>query len=330
MINISIIIPIFNSEKSIRKCLDSIPFNSELIIEVILIDDGSNDNSLLICKEYEQKSNKVKVYHQENKGVSEARNFGIQQSTSDWIMFVDSDDYLISDSLSNIMNSLDKLQDSTYYILSNLNTKISVIDNNINRVIVSILNWTNNCDYNGIGMLASVCCHLYSKKIINKYNIQFDKDLFMGEDMLFNIEYLLHTSNVEIINGNFYIYNDNQESISKKFNIDLPKYDELFHNKLIDLLKENNFTELSEIAIVRSPLGGILTCCNSYFFRYPEISINDSAKELNEFVSNELYANALNNMKQVKQYFSIKQYVLLLLIKYKMYRLAYILKNILK
>lgn len=102
---ISIIIPVYNAELYLSKCLDSIIQQQDINIEVLLINDGSKDNSLKICKEYELKYNFIKVFSQENRGQASARNKGIENATGDYICFVDADDYLpTSDILLTLIN----------------------------------------------------------------------------------------------------------------------------------------------------------------------------------------------------------------------------------
>lgn len=100
---LSVIIPVFNAEKYIRKCIDSILMQRKIPLEIILIDDGSTDNSLEICYEYAQKDQRVKVFHKKNGGVSSARNIGLDSSHGHWISFVDADDYVSEDFYDDIM-----------------------------------------------------------------------------------------------------------------------------------------------------------------------------------------------------------------------------------
>ncbi len=101
---VSVIVPIYNSEKYLRRCLDSIVNQSYKNIEIILIDDGSTDKSGNICDEYAEKDKRIKVVHQKNRGASVARNVGIGNAKGKWITFVDSDDYITADSISYLLN----------------------------------------------------------------------------------------------------------------------------------------------------------------------------------------------------------------------------------
>ena len=91
---ISVIVPVYNAEKYISKCIDSILSQTFKDFELILINDGSTDNSDLICDKYASIDNRVKVFHKKNGGAGSARNLGIQKASGDWVMFVDSDDWI--------------------------------------------------------------------------------------------------------------------------------------------------------------------------------------------------------------------------------------------
>lgn len=99
---ISVIVPVYNTEKYLRRCIDSILAQTYKDFELILIDDGSTDNSGLICDEYEKNYNRIRVIHQQNSGVSVARNEGVKVSEGNYIVFIDSDDWISADYLSNL------------------------------------------------------------------------------------------------------------------------------------------------------------------------------------------------------------------------------------
>ena len=108
MKKISVIVPIYNSEKYLKKCLDSLVSQTLKNIEILLINDGSSDNSLEICKNFERKYSNVKVFSHENKGVSYTRNVGLMNAKGAYITFLDADDYLSSNSIKNLISFFDK------------------------------------------------------------------------------------------------------------------------------------------------------------------------------------------------------------------------------
>ena len=107
-VKVSVVVPIYNVEKYLRACLDSIMGQTFKNLEIILVDDGSPDDCPRICDEYAKKDSRVHVFHKHNEGVSSARNLGLENSTGEWITFIDSDDY-ISDYFSKCQIKCDTL-----------------------------------------------------------------------------------------------------------------------------------------------------------------------------------------------------------------------------
>ena len=107
---ISVLIPVYNTEKYLRECVDSTISQTYSQLEIILVDDGSADNSGKICDEYAQNDKRVKVIHKPNGGLSSARNVGIDKATGEYIAFVDSDDYLKKDYVEKLLETIKKLQ----------------------------------------------------------------------------------------------------------------------------------------------------------------------------------------------------------------------------
>lgn len=103
---VSIIVPVYNVEKYLQRCIESILTQTETDFELLLIDDGSKDKSGLMCDDYAQKDKRVNVIHKENGGVSSARNLGIEKANGEWMCFIDADDYVRQDFLSNIQQYL--------------------------------------------------------------------------------------------------------------------------------------------------------------------------------------------------------------------------------
>jgi glycosyltransferase involved in cell wall biosynthesis len=129
---ISIVIPVYNVEDYIERCLDSVINQTYRNVEIILIDDGSTDNSGKICDEYAELDNRITVIHKENGGLSDARNVGIRASTGDYIGFVDSDDYIKTDMYEVLYNNLKihnaDIAECGYSVCNNKQNNINIID----------------------------------------------------------------------------------------------------------------------------------------------------------------------------------------------------------
>ena len=192
---ISIIIPAYNSENTLNRCIDSILQQTFCDWELLLIDDGSTDRSGEICDEYARIDMRVRVFHQENAGVSSARNIGIDNAQGTWITFVDSDDYMNSKALYYMMSGADfsDLVLSSIMIHNNKGYVSKVEDCYIkNRDEIGELLASLN-DYVG---LTAPWGKLLKLSIIKKHQIRFDDNFFSGEDTLFIYQYLYYVERI--------------------------------------------------------------------------------------------------------------------------------------
>ena len=215
---VSIIVPVYNVEKYIEKCLKSLISQSYKNIEIILIDDGSKDNSGKICDTYKRKDSRIKVIHKENAGVSEARNLGIQKATGRYLCFVDADDFVMNDYIE-YMHQLIVKESSDIAVctkmFSNFNEEqssdemIEVLDRE--NAIIRILNYR---------MPIGVYSRIFKKDLIKDDGIKFLKDIYMGEGFNFNVACFQKAKKVIISNYKVYYYRrDNTTSATSDFSI---------------------------------------------------------------------------------------------------------------
>ena len=115
MVKVSVVVPVYNCDKYINKCLESISGQTFKDLEIILVDDGSTDASGELCDAFAKKDDRVKVYHKPNGGVSSARNFGLSKASGEYVMFVDSDDYILSDGIKKAEEYLLKSVDLIFF-----------------------------------------------------------------------------------------------------------------------------------------------------------------------------------------------------------------------
>lgn len=230
---ISIIIPVFNVEKYLAQCIDSVVNQTFRNLEVILVDDGSSDNSPYICEEYAKRDSRIKVIHQENKGASIARNVGIKESTGKFLMFLDSDDWLDLNTCvvtydTAIKNSADvvlwpyiRAFDGKYRKKNIFNESIIIFDelkvkSILQRRMVGLLSdelaMPENAD-----ALVPVCMKLYKTDIVKHNMIEFVdiKKIGTSEDAIFNLQVFEYVRKAVYINRHFYYYRrDNQSSVT--------------------------------------------------------------------------------------------------------------------
>lgn len=224
MKKLSIIIPVYNAEKFLKKCLDSIMIYKNDFFEVIVVDDGSTDSSSMIYSQYSD----IIIFKKKNGGVSSARNFGISKASGKYIMFVDSDDELNEDWFLKIKKNLEYNND--YYLFSTTYKNELINDSIYERILIGNYNFLN-----------SPWSKIYKKSIIDNCKIRFNERIINGEDFLFNLQYSLKCNNSRFVNDCIYKYRVTSISATKKFNNKIFKSDEELYTQLDKLfLSENN------------------------------------------------------------------------------------------
>ena len=218
---VSIIVPIYNSENFINRCIDSLVNQTYENIEIVAIDDGSKDNSLEILNQYTKKDKRIKVFSQLNQGPSAARNTGLKKSNGDYIMFVDIDDYIDLDMVRLLVTNTEN-NESTLVLCDNSEIWSDRVEE---RKILDDLdgNVTNISRSKVIKSISSgraglVCCKLFSKNIINNHHIKFDKDVKMCEDQIFFLNISIHCEKFIYVPKSLYYYDRrNENSITVKY-----------------------------------------------------------------------------------------------------------------
>lgn len=207
---ISVIVPVYNTEKYLCECIDSILAQTYTDFEVLLIDDGSTDKSGEICDEYTQKDSRICVFHKNNGGVSSARNIGLENAKGEWVCFVDSDDIIPSDSLAFYEKALDDDIDfffSKYRILFQNGDLRAEYKNNDNRdysleEFLPKMYIIKDGEYLGF-----ICSKLFRRSVISKYKLRFNEKIYFNEDRLFTVQYICYSKrDIRYINSLTYIY----------------------------------------------------------------------------------------------------------------------------
>ena len=243
--DISIIVPIYNTEKYLNKCLDSLINQSKKELEFILINDGSKDNSEEKIKEY--KDERIKYYKNKNQGIGKTRNFGIEKATGKYLMFLDSDDYLEKDACELLYKKaekekLDLVVCDYYKVYSNGTKEEFLIDDFVNSSLES-----NNKLLNIINL--GPCNKIYLKELITKNNIKYLEDL-KYEDTTFVGEAMLKAKKIGKLNKplhNYVIRENSETTIRDEKCFDIIKVVDLLRN----YYKENNFPkeELDKLTV---------------------------------------------------------------------------------
>lgn len=214
---ISIIIPVYKAEKYLHRCLDSILQQTFTDWLCILVDDGSPDGSGAICDEYSAKETRFKVIHKENQGASSARNMGIEEAQSDWVTFVDADDYIHCDMLRNLV---DCTQEGSDIILAG-HEKLDMNGNILKTRCYEKHHYQKNqfpeMLVNGLLKYQKApWAKLFKTSILRKNNIRFTEGAITGEDEIFLYSYLLHCKSVSISDDTSYKYIDMAGSLTSQ------------------------------------------------------------------------------------------------------------------
>lgn len=216
MIEVSVVVPIYNAGKKLEKCIKSILNQTFTNFELILVNDGSTDNSINICKKYELKDNRVRVIDKKNEGSIATRNRGVMEASGDYIMFVDADDYIATTAIEKLYidakdKNLDIIVCNTYKVLGD-------------RAIIKQINnshyFKNDKIYEGNDIKdklaeaylhghpfpASIHSKLYKRELLLSSGKYLDRIKFLGDDMYYNLEMFLKAQKVKVIREPLYYY----------------------------------------------------------------------------------------------------------------------------
>ena len=201
----SVIIPVYNAERTLRRCLDSLVGQQFSDYELLLINDGSTDGSDAICREYANTYSCVRYFAKENGGVSSARNLGLEQAEGEYILFVDSDDYVSENYFSVISDALDNnVVDLLMFGYCNFGSISAEWDtgkfNENIEVGIAIRVSSAMQQY----LFSSLCSKAFKKRIIEQYNMRFGNDLAIGEDQAFIFTYAMHIRSIGSIEDHLY------------------------------------------------------------------------------------------------------------------------------
>lgn len=215
---ISIIVPVYNVEEYLVRCMESLLTQTYLDIEVILVNDGSTDSSGVLCEKYKLLDNRVRVIHKKNGGLSDARNVGLAEANGDYVFFVDSDDYLELDACENLCNKA--LQTNADIVIGKTNVikgetrqilfhKIS----NIEETVSGVFFFRDQLSQNSMPMV--VWNKLYKKDMLINNNITFKKGIY-HEDEEWTPRVFLLNPTVSFIDKTIYNYVIRENSITQK------------------------------------------------------------------------------------------------------------------
>lgn len=240
------IIPVYNTEKYLKECLDSIVNQSLEDIEIICIDDGSTDNSLEILREYAENDSRFKIFSQENNGQGSARNYGLDVAKGEYIYFMDSDDFIELNTLSDCYDEASKnnLDFLMFQLINYDESKKSLYqDNDYDMPNVGDLVADNVFSYNDLNHLifqvaVSPVNKLYSKKFLDDIKVRFPEDVIF-EDNIFFWNVFLNAKRIKFLKHHYYIRRRHPSSTTGNAGIKFIDTLEI-HNRIFSIFKKFN------------------------------------------------------------------------------------------
>ena len=220
--SVSIIVPVYNAEKTIRRCIESILHQSCGDFELLVVDDGSPDSSGAICDAYAAGDARVRVFHKENGGVSAARNLALEQARGKYIQFLDSDDWITPDATLLLLRAAEEheadLVISDFYRV--VGERVSVKGDIAEGSVLTQEEYAAHMMENPADFYYGVLWNkLYRRSIVERYRLRMDEEISWCEDFLFNLEYIRCARRFYALNVPIYYYVKTKGSLASQISI---------------------------------------------------------------------------------------------------------------
>lgn len=299
---VSIVVPIYNKEKELKKCINSLINQTYKDLEIILVNDGSKDSSRIICEKFFKQDSRIKLINKENQGVELARMTGIENSTGEYITFVDSDDWIPNNAIENLLNAIKKENaDVSFGKYYRVLDKYSLLKRMSNEPVYNNITITQNKFINeyydsfcGSGkMPINMWAKLYKKSLIDISNVQ-PVGISHGEDLCFNLQVLKNAKKIVSIPNCVYFYR--WGGMTNKINKNLFEDACKAYDFKVKMIQESGCVECYEKAAFE--------LCN--FFRgYIDMYLkfeNLSDTEIKSFIKNKIQNETLQRAIKIPTY----------------------------
>lgn len=254
----SIILPIYNVEKYLNRCIESILKQNFKDMEIILVDDESPDNCPQLCELWKKKDKRIKVIHKKNGGLGYARNSGLEIAQGQYIWFVDSDDTIAPGALKKIHEALlkndnpdviffgykriDKKGDVAFEEIQNIKKKKYLTKNEITKELLPDFIFSNPNTKEEINICKSAWCCCIRNEIIQCNNIKFESERkYISEDYYFWLDNFDKFNSMVFLDDAYYLYYQNEDSLSLKYREDRFEKLKIFDGKMVELVNEHNY-----------------------------------------------------------------------------------------
>lgn len=333
MPKISIIIPVYNAEKYLKICVDSILNQTFKDFELILINDGSSDTSKEICEQYIKLDKRIYMIDQANQGVSVARNSGIDFASGEYIMFCDSDDWMEKNCLQSLYDKIISNRNidivfsgaykDFYYNDKKIMSKIEGISEELFMNVMGLERYIEYIYNSCLVLVQSPWAKLYSSKIIKSNNLYFNKNMICYEDFDFNLRFIYYSSNILFLKDIYYHYRiiKNNAGLSKRKKNDLVYEISMIHKRINQLLikikaKQKSIDYIESIFI--DAYGLVL---KKIIIEEKNIETKERNTILKHLFKDDEFLKFFNAKKSVLRFYKIIK----ILVDLKLYNCAYLL-----
>lgn len=299
-VTVSLIIAVYNVEKYLQRCLDSLCGQTYRELEIILVDDGSTDSSSMLCDCWEKKDARIKVIHQENAGVSAARNRGIAAAVGKYVMFVDSDDWVEPDYVEELIGQHvpGTLTLAGYF----------VDDEGENRQIEKVYSKKEACCHLPQGEMAilyqkglfsPIWNKLYEREKLLENNISFRIDMNLGEDTVFNLEYVkVLEEGISIVNRPLYHYMRwGNASLASKYNEKFVEMQIIIHDTFLEYLEEISAVQSERECIVRLYFDALVVAMDNLYLNRKKLGHSYYWHQMKKQRKSQKFHEILEDMK---------------------------------
>ncbi|MDU4323847.1 glycosyltransferase family 2 protein [uncultured Clostridium sp.] len=326
MPKVSIIIPMYNVEKYLKRCIESVLNQTVKNLEIICVNDGSPDNCEEICNKYSKIDNRLKIINKKNGGLSSARNAGLKVAQGEFIYFLDPDDYIKEDMIFNMLNIAEENKCDViitgYKTMPNEHEIIPLYD--LNKKLNPLDMIKNNNLVHTHNDLCFVWRFLYKKNIIQENNIKFNEDVKVGEDFIFNLEVLTKCESSYVTKFSDYYYTiDNYDSIMRM------KYKSNLEDSLIlqyeikrKISEESGLysSEHYRMDMANYYINNMLPMIFKNIFNGPERNKHVAIKRVLKY---KMFRDSFKEIGFLYKCDNYKEYIAYLILKFKIYPLAY-------
>lgn len=331
---VSIVVPVYNVEKYLKECVESILLQSYTNFELILVDDGSTDNSGKICDSY-RNNTKVKVIHKQNAGLGLARNTGIEEAKGKYVTFIDSDDYWFPNALEELMTVMELEKADTCVggytrvsnegeILLEERPQLQVFHTNEEVRKLFFPRLLGSSPSKKDAFRPSVWNAVYSLDIIREKKLKFPSErVYIAEDMIFDLEYYLYANRVVTVPSPGYCYRVTPGSLTQKYNEERFEKVVFLYEAVFNKLKEYQYDEECILRAKRQFFVYLRSCIKQENLEISKLSKKNAMDNIKKICNNTFTRDCINSYPT--KCLGIKQRVFLFLIQKHKYITLYIM-----